>query len=103
MTIFTYTSWRTNVMKKKITKAKITEEDKAEFNEAVGLCDEILGLLHDRLANHSLDSIIYQSTFSLARALSIVANAAEQATGDDKGLIKEQCIRIMYQLMYNTK
>lgn len=36
MTIFTYTSWRTNIMKKKITKEKITEEDKAEFNEAVG-------------------------------------------------------------------
>lgn len=90
-------------MKAKITKAKITEEDKAEFNEAVGLCDEILGLLHDRLAKHSFDSVIYQSTFSLARALSFVANAAEQATGDDKGLIKEQCIRLLYQLMYNTK
>lgn len=89
-------------MKKKITKDKITEEDKAEFNEAVGLCDEILGLLHDRLANHSLDSIIYQSTFSLARALAIVANAAEQAAGDDKGLMKEQCVRLLFQLMYNT-
>ena len=90
-------------MKEKITKDKITDEDKAEFNEAVGLCEEILGLLHDRLANHSLDSIIYQSTFSLARALAIVANAAEQAAGDDKGLIKEQCVRLLYQLMYNTK
>ena len=90
-------------MKKKITKDKITDEDKAEFNEAVGLCDEILNLLHDRLATHTFDSIIYQSTFALARALSTVANAAEQATGDDKGLIKEQCIRLLYQLMYNTK
>lgn len=103
MTIFTYTSWRTNIMKEKITKEKITEEDKAEFNEAVGLCDEILQLLHDRLATHSLDSIIYQSTFALARALSMVANAAEQATGDEKGLIKEQSVRLLYQLMYNTK
>lgn len=100
MTIFTYTSWRTNIMKE---KEKVTKEDLAEFNEAVGLCDEILGLLHDRLANHSFDSVIYQSTFSLARALSFVANAAEQATGDDKGLIKEQCVRLLYQLMYNTK
>lgn len=84
-------------------KEKITKEDLAEFNEATTLCDEILNLLHDRLATHPLDSVIYQSTYSLARALSIVANAAEQATGDDKGLIKEQCVRILYQLMYNTK
>lgn len=90
-------------MKKKITKDKITDEDKAEFNEAVGLCEEILGLLHDRLATHTFDSTIYQSTFALARALSTVANAAEQATGDDKGLIKELCIRLLYRLMYNTK
>lgn len=90
-------------MKKKIIKDKITDEDKAEFNEAVGLCEEILGLLHDRLANHTFDSTICQSTFALARALSMVANAAEQAIGDDKGLIKEQCVRILYQLMYNTK
>lgn len=83
-------------------KEKITQEE-VEFNEAIGLCDEILDLLHDRLENHSLDSTIYQSTFSLARALTIVANAAEQATGDDKGLIKEQCVRLLYQLMYNTK
>ena len=61
MTIFTYTSWRTNIMKEKITKDKITEEDKAEFNEAVGLCDEILDLLHDRLAKHTFYSVIYQS------------------------------------------
>lgn len=83
-------------------KEKITQEE-VEFNEAIGLCDEILDLLHDRLANHSLDSIIYQSTFSLAMALATVANAAEQAAGDDKGLLKEQCIRLLYQLMYNTK
>lgn len=83
-------------------KEKITQEE-VEFNEAIGLCDEILDLLHDRLENHSLDSTIYQSTFSLARALAIVANAAEQAAGDDKGLIKEQCVRLLYQLMYNTK
>lgn len=100
MTIFTYTSWRTNIMKE---KEKVTKEDLAEFNEAVGLCDEILNLLHDRLATHTLDSIIYQSTFSLARALAMVANAAEQAANDNKGEIKEQCVRLLYQLMYDTK
>ena len=34
-------------------KEKITKEDLAEFKEAAGLCDEILNLLHDRLATHS--------------------------------------------------
>lgn len=84
-------------------KEKITKEDLDEFDEAVALCDEILQLLHDRLATHPLGSVIYQSTFALTRALAIVANAAEQAAGDDKGLIKEQCVRLLYQLMYNTK
>lgn len=83
-------------------KEKITKEDLAEFDEAVALCDEILQLLHDRLATHPLGSVIYQSTFALARALTCVANAAEQATGDEKGLIKEQCIRLLYKLMYNN-
>lgn len=81
-------------------KEKITKEDLVEFNEAVGLCDEILNLLHDRLANHSLDSIIYQSTFALARALSCVANAAEQAINDNKGVVKEECIRLLFKMIY---
>lgn len=84
-------------------KEKITKEDLAEYNEAVGLCDEILNLLHDRLADHPLDGIIYQCTFSLARALAIVANAAEQAANDNKGEIKEQCVRLVFQLMYNQQ
>ena len=82
---------------------KITNEELAEFNEAVGLCDEILDLLHDRLTDHSLGSTIYQSTFSLARALAIVANAAEQATNDNKGEIKGQCVRLLFKLMYDNQ
>lgn len=89
-------------MKEKITKDKITQEE-VEFNEAVGLSDEILDLLHDKLKNHSIDGVIYQSSFALARALAIVANAAEQAINDDKGIVKEECIRLVYKLMYNTQ
>ena len=84
-------------------KEKITKEDLAEFNEAANISDEILNLLHDRLANHSLDSIIYQSTFALARALTIVANASEQAINDNKGVVKEECIKLLFKMMYNTK
>lgn len=84
-------------------KEKITKEDLAEFDEAVALCDEILQLLHDRLATHPLDSVIYQSTFALARALTIVANASEQAINDNKGVVKEECIKLLFKMMYNTK
>ena len=40
MTIFTYTSWRTNIMKEKITKDKITEEDKRKLYKDEEIDDE---------------------------------------------------------------